>query len=108
MWHDSRLIKLLGIEHPIILAPMAGATDAVLVAEVSEAGGLGSLPCAMLTPQQLRDQFAVIRASTAKPVNCARAALVAGPPSPEYPRTPLPATVVMIPLLETLRTRLLT
>jgi nitronate monooxygenase len=69
MWPDSRLIDLFEIEHPIILAPMAGAMDAELTAEVSEAGGLGSLPCAMLTPAQLRDQFAKIRARTRKPVN---------------------------------------
>ena len=69
MWPDSRLIDLFEIEHPIILAPMAGAMDAELVAEVSEAGGLGSLPCAMLTPAQLRDQFAKIRTRTDKPIN---------------------------------------
>ena len=69
MWPDSRLIDLFEIEHPIVLAPMAGAMDAELAAEVSEAGGLGSLPCAMLTPAQLRDQFAKIRARTCKPVN---------------------------------------
>ena len=69
MWPDSRLIALFGIEHPIVLAPMAGAMDAELAAEVSQAGGLGSLPCAMLTPAQLRDQFAKIRARTSKPVN---------------------------------------
>src|SRR5262249_55624712 len=48
---------------------MAGAMDAELAAQVSAAGGLGSLPCAMLTPTQLRDQFAQIRARTVKPVN---------------------------------------
>src|SRR6266481_3329632 len=69
MWPDNRLIDLFEIEHPIILAPMAGAMDAELAAEVSAAGGLGSLPCAMLTPAQLRDQFAKIRARTVKPVN---------------------------------------
>jgi len=69
MWPDSRLIKLLKIEHPIVLAPMAGAVDADLAAEVSAAGGLGSLPCAMITPQQLRDRLATIRARTDKPVN---------------------------------------
>jgi nitronate monooxygenase len=68
-WPDNRLIDLFEIEHPIILAPMAGAMDAALAAEVSVAGGLGSLPCAMLTPAQLRDQFAQIRARTGKPVN---------------------------------------
>jgi nitronate monooxygenase len=69
MWPDRRLIELFGIEHPIVLAPMAGAMDADLVAEVSAAGGLGSLPCAMLTPAALRDQFAKIRARTDRPVN---------------------------------------
>src|SRR5262250_1116574 len=68
-WPDHRLIDLLEIEHPIVLAPMAGAMDAELAAAVSEAGGLGSLPCAMLTPAQLRDQFAKLRARTSKPVN---------------------------------------
>ncbi len=68
-WSDNRLIDLLEIEHPIIQAPMAGAMDAELAAEVSAAGGLGSLPCAMLTPAQLRDHFAQIRARTVKPVN---------------------------------------
>jgi nitronate monooxygenase len=68
-WPDHRLIDLFEIEHPIILAPMAGAMDAALAAEVSEAGGLGSLPCAMLTPAQLRDQFTQIRGRTGKPVN---------------------------------------
>jgi NAD(P)H-dependent flavin oxidoreductase YrpB (nitropropane dioxygenase family) len=49
MWPNARLTKLFGIEHPIVLAPMAGAMDLELVAAVSAAGGLGSLPCAMLT-----------------------------------------------------------
>jgi nitronate monooxygenase len=69
MWPNTRLTELIGIEHPIVLAPMAGAMDYELVAAVSEAGGLGSLPCAMLTAQALRDQFAKIRAMTDKPVN---------------------------------------
>jgi nitronate monooxygenase len=69
MWPDTRLTRLFGIEHPIVLAPMAGAMDFELAAAVSEAGGLGSLPCAMLTAETLRDQFAKIRARTAKPVN---------------------------------------
>jgi nitronate monooxygenase len=69
MWPDTRLTKLVGIEHPLVLAPMAGAMDHELVAAVSEAGGLGSLPCAMLTAQTLRDQYTKIRALTDKPVN---------------------------------------
>jgi nitronate monooxygenase len=39
MWPDTRLTKLVGIEHPLVLAPMAGAMDHELVAAVSEAGG---------------------------------------------------------------------
>jgi nitronate monooxygenase len=69
MWPDTRLTKLIGIEHPLVLAPMAGAMDHELVTAVSGAGGLGSLPCAMLTAQTLRDQYARIRAMTDKPVN---------------------------------------
>jgi nitronate monooxygenase len=68
MWPSRRLLDLLRVEHPIIQAPMAGAMDADLVAAVSEAGGLGSLPCAMLTPQKLREEMARIRARTRKPV----------------------------------------
>lgn len=68
-WPDRRLIDLFKIEHPIILAPMAGAIDHLLAVEVAEAGGLGSLPCAMLNVQQIRDEYAKIRARTAKPIN---------------------------------------
>jgi len=46
--------QLFGIELPLIQAPMAGAQDAALAIAVSKAGGLGSLPCAMITPDQLR------------------------------------------------------
>ena len=44
MWPDRRLLDLLGIELPIVQAPMAGATDAEMAIAVSESGGLGSLP----------------------------------------------------------------
>lgn len=53
---------------PIIQAPMAGgATTPALVAAVSEAGGLGTLAAAMLTPAQIRDALAAIRARTGRP-----------------------------------------
>ena len=64
MWPDRRLMDLFMIEHPIVLAPMAGAMNWELAAEVAGAGGLGSLPCAMLTPAMVREQFAKIRART--------------------------------------------
>lgn len=69
MWPDRRLTDLLGIEHPIIQAPMAGAQDGTLAAEVSAAGGLGSLPCAMLGVEQVRAEVGAIRARTDKPFN---------------------------------------
>jgi nitronate monooxygenase len=69
MWPDRRLLDLVSIELPIIQAPMAGAMDAELVAAVSSAGALGSLPCAMLVPQQIRDEVSRIRARTANPIN---------------------------------------
>ena len=69
MWPDRRLTELFKIEHPIVLAPMAGAIDAELAIEVCEAGGLGSLPVAMLNEPQMREQIAKVRSRTRKPLN---------------------------------------
>ena len=49
----SLISALLGVDLPIIQAPMAGVQDEALAIAVSEAGGLGSMPCALLTPAQL-------------------------------------------------------
>jgi nitronate monooxygenase len=68
-WPDRRFTDLLKIEHPIVLGPMAGAIDHELAAEVAEAGGLGSIPCAMLDLDQMRDQVAKYRARTRHPLN---------------------------------------
>lgn len=69
MWPDGRILDLFGIELPIIQAPMAGAGLADLAIGVAEAGGLGSLPCALLSPDQLRNQMHLFRQRTAKPIN---------------------------------------
>jgi nitronate monooxygenase len=69
MWPNRRLLDLLNIELPIVQAPMAGAMDFELVVAVAEAGGLGSLPCAMLSAEQVREQMGQIRARTQRPVN---------------------------------------
>lgn len=58
---------ILPSQLPIVQAPMAGAQGAALAIAVCEAGGLGSLPCAMLTPAQLRTQIAEVRSRTAAP-----------------------------------------
>jgi nitronate monooxygenase len=68
-WPDRRFTDLLKIEHPIVLGPMAGAIDYELAAEVAEAGGLGSIPCAMLDLDQIRNQVEKYRARTARPLN---------------------------------------
>jgi nitronate monooxygenase len=63
------LPSLLGVEFPIIQAPMAGVQGSALAVAVANAGGLGSLPCALLSPDALRKELAAIRAQTVKPVN---------------------------------------
>lgn len=70
MWSDRRLLDLLGIQHPLLLAPMAGAMDAELAIAVANAGGLGGLPAGMLSAEQLRAQVAQFRRATGgKPIN---------------------------------------
>ncbi len=50
--------EVLGIELPIIQAPMAGVQGSALAIAVSNAGGLGSLPCAMLSLDAMRSELA--------------------------------------------------
>lgn len=66
-WPDRRIQDLLGIEHPIIQAPMAGPVFSDMVIAVSEAGGLGSLPCALMDEERLRAEMGIIRQRTDKP-----------------------------------------
>jgi len=63
------LKALLGVELPIIQAPMAGVQGSALAVAVSNVGGLGSLPAAMLAPGLLRQELTAIRAQTDKPYN---------------------------------------
>ena len=68
-WPDRRILDLFRIEHPIIQAPMAGPVLSEMVIAVAEAGGLGSMPTAQLTPDQTRAELAKIRQATKKPIN---------------------------------------
>ncbi|OLF53385.1 NAD(P)H-dependent flavin oxidoreductase [Pseudomonas chlororaphis] len=68
-WPDTRILDLLGIQLPIIQGPLAGVTTSAMVIAVARAGGLGSLPCAMLTPEQIRQEVQTIRQATAAPLN---------------------------------------
>lgn len=69
MIHRVTLLELLGIEVPLVQAPMAGSNGSELAVAVSAAGGLGSLPCALLAPDQIRSEVAAIRAGTDRPFN---------------------------------------
>ncbi|MSQ70214.1 MAG: nitronate monooxygenase [Betaproteobacteria bacterium] len=61
--------SLLGTEFPLIQAPMAGAQAGAMAAAVSNAGGLGSLPCAMLSLEAMRAELTLIRERTDRPFN---------------------------------------
>lgn len=65
----TTLQTLLGIELPIIQAPMAGVQGSALAISVSNAGGLGSLPCALLGHTAMRDEIAQVKAHTSRPYN---------------------------------------
>lgn len=69
MWPNRKLLDLIGIEVPIIQAPMAGANGSEMVIAVSGAGGLGSLPCAMLDSAKVDAEIGIIRRRTPKPLN---------------------------------------
>ena len=64
-----KISELLGIELPIIQAPMAGAQASAMAVAVSNAGGLGSIGCATLGMDAMRKELAAIKAQTGKPYN---------------------------------------
>jgi len=66
---SNTLTALFNVEKPIIQAPMAGVQDYRLAAAVSNAGGLGSLPCAMLGAEALREELKALDEATSKPYN---------------------------------------
>src|SRR6516225_5661550 len=69
MWPDRRLVDLLGIEHPLVLAPMAGLGTVELAASVCAGGGLGSLGCVGLQPERVMQAVDKLRTFTNKPIN---------------------------------------
>ena len=75
---------LFGIDLPVIQAPMAGSQLSAMAIAVSNAGGLGSLPCAMLNAESLRRELTALKAATAKPYNVNFFCHV--PPSPDEKR----------------------
>src|SRR4051812_49342782 len=67
MWPDRRILDLLHIDVPILLAPMAGPGLAELAIGVAEAGGLGSPPTPLLSADPGRGELATFRGRTSSP-----------------------------------------
>ena len=68
MWNETPITTLLEIDYPIIQAGMAGGvTTPELVAEVSNAGGLGSLGAGYMKPEQMREAIQEVKRLTEKP-----------------------------------------
>ncbi|WP_454256336.1 NAD(P)H-dependent flavin oxidoreductase [Pseudomonas sp. Marseille-Q8238] len=63
------LTSLLDIDHPLVQAPMAGSQDHRLTAAVSNAGALGSLPCALLDATTLDAELVALKGLTQRPFN---------------------------------------
>jgi nitronate monooxygenase len=68
-WPDRRILDLFGIALPIIQAPMANFGTTHMAIAAAEAGALGSLACAALSPDQIRDANAAFRKATSRPLN---------------------------------------
>jgi len=63
------ITELLGVENAIIQAPMAGVQNWQLAVAVAQAGGLGSIPCGMLTPEQICEEIEQFKQHSDKPFN---------------------------------------
>lgn len=63
------IATLFGTKFPLIQAPMAGVQDHALAVAVSNAGGLGSLPCAMLDHEGLERELNALTQQTSQPFN---------------------------------------
>ena len=67
---STGLCSILGIDFPIIQAPMGGGpTTPELIAAVSNAGALGSLGASAMSPSQIAEAVAAIRLRTDRPFN---------------------------------------
>ena len=68
-WPDRRLLDLLDIEIPIIQAPMATSDSVALARSVSSTGALGSLGCALLNADGVREAVRALRHELPRPFN---------------------------------------
>ena len=83
------LMQKLSMTYPVIQAPLAGGGDTPeLVAAVGEAGALGFIGAAYLTPQQILETSRAVQGLTARPFGIS---LFAPQPAPAAPKDPKPA-----------------
>jgi nitronate monooxygenase len=68
-WKDRRILDLLAIEQPLLLAPMAGAGLAPLAIAVAKAGGLGAIPCSSLPVEKATAEVVAFRDAVDGPIN---------------------------------------
>jgi nitronate monooxygenase len=67
-WRSSATTdRRFGVALPIVQAPMAGVQGSALAIAVCNAGGLGTLPCAMLDAAAMRRELEALRAGTSAP-----------------------------------------
>ena len=64
---ETSVTRLLGIEQPIIQAPIGGLSVPALASAVSNAGGLGMMAITWLELGEIRDAIAAVRAATQRP-----------------------------------------
>ncbi|TCV93347.1 nitronate monooxygenase [Luteibacter rhizovicinus] len=69
LWTDRRILDLLQIEQPILLAPMAGSGGSALAAAVALGGGLGAIPCASISVDAVRKEVGAFRSVVSAPIN---------------------------------------
>ena len=92
---QTRLTQSLALSHPIIQAPLAGGGDTPdLVAAVCNAGALGFIGAAYLTPPQIVETSRAVRARTSRPFGIN---LFAPLPAPDAPKDPGPALAHVAP-----------
>lgn len=63
------LQSFFGTRYPLIQAPLAGVQASAMAIAVSNAGGLGSLPCAMLQADALKSELTALSTGTSNPYN---------------------------------------
>lgn len=68
-WSDRRFLDSIGVDAPIIQAPMAGSGGVDLAIGALRGGGVGSLPCALIPPADIAGQVAAVRAAASGPIN---------------------------------------